>query len=79
MIPLYGLQVIPHPYLKSTPKVQLSTDCPCTSEFRDEFNQWLTDFFGSDEPILVSGNFLFTTEKGLQQIVNGTLSIGDKF
>jgi hypothetical protein len=40
---IFGFPVYVSP---DRPKIRLSEDIPLTKEFRDEYNQWLVDFFG---------------------------------
>ena len=41
----------------SSPKMQLSEDCPVTSAFREEMNKWMVDFFGST-PLIPDGQVM---------------------
>lgn len=41
---LYGKKII---VAQSYPAMQLSDSCPVSDGFREEFNRWLLDFFGT--------------------------------
>jgi len=52
---LLGMDIIEAP-VKIVPKLKLRDDCPVTDEFREEFNAWLLDMFGTrDDSIIPFG------------------------
>jgi hypothetical protein len=63
-----GMDIVISPLLESIPKKQLSTDCPCTDRFRENYNQWLKEFFGTEEPMFILNGKLFTSNRGYQNL-----------
>ena len=43
---LFGMDIIEAP-VRVVPKIKLSDGCPVSDEFRDEFNAWLVQMFGT--------------------------------
>ena len=47
-----GFNIVEHTP-RILPKIKLSDGVPCTDDFRDEFNAWLLDMFGTIEYSLI--------------------------
>lgn len=50
------------------PRLKLSEICPCTDEFRAEFNAWLIDTFGVEHKILAVGNEVHMSQQTYVQL-----------
>jgi hypothetical protein len=68
IVNISGMNIVISPYLGPIPKVQLSTGCPCTDGFRENYNHWLKEFFGTEEPMFILNGKLFTSTRGYQAL-----------